>query len=64
LENRRGKNDEVSREVWKTVEAEAEKTRVAETKRKQAEEGGRKKKPKKREDNKNKESGRIIGDLK
>ena len=45
------RTEEVSREVQKTVEAEAEKTRVAETKRK-------------REDNKNKESGRIIGDLK
>jgi len=48
LENKRGKDDEMSREVWKIVEAEAKKTGVAETKRKEAEEGGREKKPKKK----------------
>jgi len=31
LENRRGKNDEVSRRVWKAVEASSEEVRLGET---------------------------------
>jgi len=33
VENKRGKNDEVSRKVWKTMEAKAREVRVVETKR-------------------------------
>jgi len=32
LENRRGKDDEILRRVWKVVETKAEETRVAEVK--------------------------------
>jgi len=32
LEDRRSKDDKVPREVWKTLEANAEKTRIAKTK--------------------------------
>jgi len=33
LENRRGKDDEVSGKVWKTMETEVGKTGIAKTKR-------------------------------
>ena len=72
-----GKDDEMSREVWKVVEAKAGKTRIAKTKRREEEERKEKEakeeeveeerkekeETKKAENNKSKKSGRKIGDL-
>ena len=56
LEDRRGKNNEMSREVWKTVEANARKIGVIETERRRGKgrsrkemRGARKKKRSKKE---------------
>jgi len=71
LEDRRGKNDEMFRGVWKAVEVNTEKIRVAET------EGGRskgrsgkemikergKEETKKRKNSRGKKGNRRIGDM-
>jgi len=71
LENRRGKNDEVSRRMWETVETSAGEIRVGKT------EGGRskgrsreemrrerqEKETEKGKDDGSKESSRRVGDL-
>ena len=75
LENRGSKDDKVYKRVWKTVEAEAGKTRVAkterwkdkrergkETRRKGVENQGSKWKEKTKND-KSKEGGRGMGNL-
>ena len=79
LEDRRSRDDEVSRRMWKTVEAKAGKTKVAKTKRRReergreketrrerAEKGGRKEKEektKKEENDRSEERGGEMGDL-
>jgi len=71
LENRRGKNDKMSRRVWKAVEAGSGKVRLEETKRgrregrskKEKREKGEKEKTKERKDNGGEESSKRVGDL-
>ena len=57
MEDRKSKDDKVSREVWEAVETKARKIRVAKTKRR------KKKETEKGENNANKQSSRRIGDL-
>ena len=54
MENREGKDDEVHRRVWKTVETKAEKTRVKKTKKQKKKMKWEEKKQKKEEKNKRK----------
>jgi len=70
LENRRSKNDEVSRKIWKAVETEAKKIRMGKTKggkeeirREGAEKGSRKEEEEKKENNGNQENSREIGNI-
>ena len=71
LENRRGKNDEVSRRVWKAVKAGSGEVRLGETERGRREGRSRKEKRGKgeeekimeRKDNGGEESSRRVGDL-
>ena len=71
LENGRGKNDEVSRRVWKAVEASLGEVRLGETKgerregksRKEKREKGEEDKTKERKDDGGEESSRRVGDL-
>ena len=62
LENRRGKDDEMSRRMWEVVETKARKVGVAKVERRR-EEAKEKEKTKKEENNRSKESGRGVGDL-
>ena len=55
MENRKSKDDEVSREVWKAVETGAGKFRLVETKRERKKGGSRKEARKKRGEEKRKE---------
>ena len=52
MEDRRGQNDEMSREIQETIETEAEKTGMAEAEGREKERRSRKKKGRKREKNK------------
>jgi len=73
LEDGRGKDNEISRGVWKVVEANAKKIRVAETKGRRSKERSRKetrgesreteKEAEKGKDNGSEESGRRMGDM-
>ena len=72
LENRRGKNDEVSRRVWKAVEASSGEVRLGETEgerregRSMKEKRGKdeeEEKTKERKDDGGEESSRRVGDL-
>jgi len=71
LEDRRGKNDEMFRGVWKAVEVNIEKIRVAETEggrskgrsRKEMIKERRKEETKKRKNNRGKKGNRRIGDM-
>jgi len=76
LENRRGEDDKMSREVWKAVETKAGKDRVAKAKERREKRGGGKKteekengketkkeKTERRKDDRCKESGRRIKNL-
>ena len=71
LENGRGKNDKVSRRVWKAVEAGSGKVRLGETERGRREGRSRKEKRgkgeeekiKERKDKGGEESSRRVGDL-
>jgi len=71
LEDERGKNDEMPRGVWKTVESDAEKIRVVETEGGEGKEGSRKEIRKEREkeeakkekNSRSKKGSRRIGDL-
>ena len=60
MEDWRSKDDKVSREVWKTVEAKARKTRIAKTKERRKE---KKKETEKEEDNRNEENSRGMENL-
>jgi len=71
LEDGRGKNDEVSRGVWKTVETNARKIRVAKAKerrgkrgsRKEARREGEEKKAKERKNSRSKKGSRRMGNM-
>ena len=73
MENRRGKDDEVSRGVWKTVEASTRKVGMGETEGRRNKGESRKKKRGKRkekeektekgENGRSKESSRGVGDM-
>ena len=71
LENRRGKNDKVSRRVWKAVKAGSGEVRLGETERGRREGRSRKEKrgkeeeekTKKKKDNGGEESSRKVGYL-
>ena len=71
LEDGRGKDDEMFRGVWKTVETNTDKIRVAETEgerskgesRKEMRRKRRKEKTKEGEENRSKESSRGIGKM-
>ena len=73
LENRRGENDKMSRRMWKTVEANAEKVRMGEaeaegSKRRSGKKMRRKEKEKEteteeRKDSGSKENSREVGNL-
>ena len=72
LENRRGKDDEMPRRVWKAVETDSGKIRVAETKRregkrrngKKTRKKGRKEEAKKRKNSRSKNSSRRMENMK
>jgi len=72
LENRRGKDDKMSEEMWKAVETEVEKIEMAKTKRrrkkkekkqKKEDERKKKKKTKKEEDDGSEEGGKRVENL-
>ena len=73
LEDRRGKDDKMSRGVWKAVEANVRKIRVVETKERRSKERSRKemrgesketeKEVEKGKDSGSEESGRRMGDM-
>ena len=69
LENRRSKDDKISRRVWEAVETKAGKIRMEKAKRRRKEarregtEEERKEKTKKGKNNGNEEGSRRIGDL-
>ena len=76
MENRESKNDEMSRGVWKAVETETGKVRVAETEerrekrrsqketeRKRGKTEGGKEKPKEGKKNRSKKNNKGMGDL-
>ena len=73
MENRRGKDDEMSGGMWEAVETKAEKIRVTQvqgrrskrrSRKEMRREGGEKEKETKKEkDNGSEESGRRMGDL-
>ena len=71
LEDRRGKDDKMFRGVWKTVETNAGKIGVAETKGGRSKGGGRKiigrrrkeEEVEERKDSESKENSRRVGDL-
>ena len=71
LEDGRGKDNEMSREVWKTVEANARKIGVAETKggrgkersRKETRGVRKKEEAKRRENSRGKKSSRRMGNM-
>jgi len=71
LENGGGKNDKVSRGVWKTVEASTRKVRMGETERRRSERKSKEKERGKREEKetekgkngRSKESSRGVGDM-
>ena len=75
MENRRGKDNEISRRMWKTIETKAKKVGVGKTKERRKErrrreekrregvEKKQKEKTKKEKDNKSKENSRRMGDL-
>ena len=71
LENRGGKNDKVSRKMWKIMETSAGEIRVGKTKEERSKERSRKetkeerqeKETEKGKDNGSKEGSRRIGDL-
>jgi len=71
LEDRRGKDDEMYRGVWKVMETDLGKIRVAETERRRNKRKSRKKmrgarkeeEVKKRENSRSKKDSRIIGNM-
>ena len=73
MENRRGKDDEVSGRVWKTVEASTREVGMVETEGRRSKGGSRKKEREKREGKQeetkkgenggSKESSRGVGDM-
>jgi len=68
LENRRGKDNEVSRGVWKTVEASTREVRMGETEGRRSKRGngkkkGKKEETKKGENSRDKESNRGVEDM-
>ena len=68
MENRRGKDNEVSRGVWKTVEASTREVRMGETEGRRSKRGNGKKKEKEKETKKGensrgKESSRGVEDM-
>ena len=76
LEDRRSKNDKVSREMWKVIETKAEEVRLAEVKRRRKRRkgkemrgkrmekgGGAKEKIQEREDDRDEKTGKRVGNL-
>ena len=68
MENRRGKDNEVSRGVWKTVEASTREVRMGETEGRRSKRGngkkkGKEKETKKGENSRGKESSRGVEDM-
>ena len=66
MENRGGKDDEVSRRVWKAVETGAGEVRMGETRGRRSKRGSRKEERRKGEEGencRNKESSRGVGDM-
>ena len=71
MENRGGQDDEMSRRVWKAVEASARKVRIGETKGRKGRRGSREKEGGKEEEEEtekeknggSKESSRRMGDM-
>jgi len=68
LENRRGKDNEVSGGVWKTVEASTREVRMGETegrrsKRENGKKKGKEEETKKGENSRGKESSRGVKDM-
>ena len=58
LENRRSKDDKISKEVWKTVKTEARKTKVVKAKRGRKEREGEEKRGKQKEETKRRKNNR------
>jgi len=66
LENRGGKDNKMSRRMWKAMKTCTEKVRVGEVKERRSEERSRKEERRKRqkeEDSRSEESGRRMGNM-